>query len=86
MLDKVRWGVKTNDPINTVYFDGPEGCHLRQQVSRVIRKWQIDGLDLVAMFSEFLIEPFNNESSTSVDKRQIGRKQRDAHGQTTDFR
>ena len=71
MLDKIGWGAKTNDPINTVYFDGSEGSHLRQHVLRVIRKRQIDGLDLMAVFSEFLIEPFNNESSAPVDKRQI---------------
>src|ERR1700752_3960940 len=80
MLDKVGWGAKTNDPINTVYFDGSEGSHLRQQVSRGIRKRQIDGIDLMAMFSEFLIEPFNHQSSALVYKRQIGRNQRDAHG------
>ncbi|MBV9392214.1 MAG: hypothetical protein JOY96_10010 [Verrucomicrobia bacterium] len=35
MLDKMGWGTETNDPIYTIYFDGSEGCHLRQQVLRL---------------------------------------------------
>jgi hypothetical protein len=74
MPEQVGRGAKTDDSINAVYLDRSEGCHLRQQISREIGEWQEDGLDLMAMFLQFLSEPFDNESSAPADERPIRRK------------